>query len=111
MGILVPLSAFAAGFDLGYVNSVFAEITTLVNTLVPLLLALALLLFIWGVIQYFILGADEEAKRETGRVYMIYALLGLVAIVAVWGLVALALQIFGLEGTHTPPPLPGLPSV
>jgi len=86
----------------------WGQIDILVNALIPTLMALALLLFIWGVIQYFILGADDEGKRETGRAYMLYAIIGLVAIVAVWGIVNLVVQILG-TGYGTAPAKPGVP--
>ena len=94
--------------QLGWFSSLFSQIDTLVNALIPIVMALALLLFIWGVIQYFILGADDEGKRETGRAYMLYAIIGLVAIVAVWGIVNLVVQILG-TGYGTAPATPGVP--
>jgi len=109
VAILPMLAGAQADPQLGYFDSLFIQISDLVtNILIPLVLALALLLFIWGVIQYFILGAGDEGKRETGRAYMLYAIIGLVAIVAVWGLVNLVLQILGV-GVAGPPPPPGIP--
>ena len=110
--LLTPLFAMAADFepDLGYIDSVFSQISTIISSvLIPLVLALALLLFIWGVIQYFILGADDQEKRETGRAYMLYAIIGLVAIVAVWGIVALVMEILGITrgAAGTAPGIPG----
>ncbi len=111
--LVVPVIAGAQGgaaTDLSYVGNLFAQIENIISAvLIPLVLALALLLFIWGVIQYFILGADDEGRRETGRAYMLYAIIGLVAIVAVWGLVNLVLQLLGV-GTDTAPPAPTIPS-
>lgn len=106
--LALPLLAFAQTPQLGWFSSLFSQIDTLVNALIPIVMALALLLFIWGVIQYFILGADDEGKRETGRAYMLYAIIGLVAIVAVWGIVNLVVQILG-TGYGTAPATPGVP--
>lgn len=98
-----------AGANLNYIDNVFTQIDDLItDILIPLLFGLALLVFIWGVIQYFILGADDEGKRETGRAYMLYAILGLVAIVAVWGIVGIVVTIFGVGGGTTPS-IPGVP--
>lgn len=109
--LVVPMLAGAqADADLGYIGGLFTEISNIISeVLIPLVLALALLLFIWGVIQYFILGADDEGKRETGRAYMLYAIIGLVAIVAVWGLVNLVLQLLGVD-TDAAPPAPDVPA-
>lgn len=101
----------AADSDLTYIENLFTYISNLISgVLIPLLFGFALLVFIWGVIQYFILGADDEGKRETGRAYMLYAILGLVAITAVWGIVNIVATIFGVDGTFTTPTIPGVPS-
>ncbi len=112
--LFVPMLAMAQAVvsaqpDLNWFASLANQLETVVNALIPILLALALLLFIWGVIQYFILGAGDEGKRETGRAYMLYAIIGLVAIVAVWGLVNLVLSILGI-GVGTAPAAPGVPA-
>lgn len=109
--LVLPVVAGAQStVEFGWIDSIFTSIQNLVqNILIPLVLALALLFFIWGVIQYFILGADDEGKRETGRAYMLYAIIGLVAIVAVWGIVNLFAEILGI-GFDTAPAAPGIPS-
>lgn len=104
--MLMPLvtAAQSANADLSYFNDLFIQIEQLIaNVLIPLLLALALLMFIWGIIQFFILGAGDEDKRAAGRSYMLYSIVGLVAIVAVWGFVNLLLQIIGINPDAAPP--------
>lgn len=110
--LLIPalVGAQSADPDLGYVANLFAQIEQIIaEVLIPLLLALSLLLFIWGIIQFFILGAGDEEKRATGRAYMLYSIVGLVAIVAVWGLVNLLLQILGIS-PDAAPPAPDIPN-
>ena len=103
------VGAQSADPDLGYIAELFAQLNIIIaDILIPLLLALSLLLFIWGIIQYFILGAGDEEKRATGRAYMLYSIVGLVAIVAVWGLVNLLLQILGVS-PDAAPPAPDIP--
>lgn len=92
--ILTPVIVSAQTTDISYFYSLFGWLLQIANTAVPLLIALSVFLFIWGVIKYFIYGATDESARTAGRVYMLYALIGLVAIVAVWGLVFLIIQIF-----------------
>lgn len=107
--LMLPIVVGAAGADLTYIEDLFVQIDRIVQeVLIPLLLALSLLLFIWGIIQYFILGAGDEEKRATGRQYMLYSIVGLVAIVAVWGLVNLLLQIIGIS-PQAAPPAPNVP--
>ena len=105
---LVPLFAGAqATSDLSYFTTLFTQIRALIeNFMIPIMFGIALLLFFWGIITYFILGADDEGKRETGRAYMLYSIIGLVGIVAVWGLVNLVIQILGIGGGVVPPQPP-----
>ncbi len=100
---LAPTFAFAADADLTYFTSLIGKVSSIINTLIPIVLALALLMFLWGMFQYFILGAGDEGKRETGRSYMIYGLIGLAVMVAVWGLVNLLISIVGVNTGGTVP--------
>ena len=60
--------------------------TDVVVLVVPGLITLALAIFIWGVIKYITAG-DSEEGRSKARNTIIYGVIGLFAIVAVWGLV------------------------
>ena len=63
--------------------------------MIPILITLAVLYFIWGVIQYVI--ADDEEAKSAGRDRIIYGLIGFVAIIALWGLVKLLTRTFGIS--------------
>ena len=54
--------------------------------LAVLMIAFALVAFLWGVTKYIASGADEE-KRTNARNLIVYGVIGLFAMVAVWGLV------------------------
>ncbi len=71
--------------------------------LVPVLLAIAFIVFLWGVYKYFILGATEEKSRENGRQFVLWGVIGFVVILSVWGLVGIVGNAFGLSpGGHAP---------
>ena len=75
-----------------------AGLTDLVNTyLIPFMIALAVLGFIYGVFLFFIMGSSDEEKRAQGRSLMLYALIGFVAIVALWGIVTFLAEAFGFD--------------
>lgn len=79
---------------------VFADIIsfatcTISSIIIPLLVALAIMVFIYGVITY-VISADDEEKRKTGRQYMMYGIIGIFVMVSVWGLVNILSNTFGV---------------
>ena len=75
-----------------YVGSGSTGIIGIINTvIVPVIFALAFLVFIWGVINYFLINGGEEKKREEGRQFIFWGILGIVLLFSVWGFVNLLL--------------------
>ncbi len=81
------------------IGDVLCRIATILNTIIPVLIVLGVVYFIWGVVQY-VIGGDEEAKTA-GRDKMIYGVIGLVVIVGLWGLVAIVRNTFGLSNAQS----------
>ncbi|MCX6752485.1 MAG: hypothetical protein NTZ87_03230 [Candidatus Nomurabacteria bacterium] len=84
-------------------NSKFQDVliyaTCIINkSVIPLIFALAVALFVWGVVQY-VINSDEEAKKEKGRQFMIWGIIALAVMVSVWGLVNILGNTFGIEKT------------
>jgi hypothetical protein len=77
--------------------SILCKLSVLLNTVIPVLIVLGVIYFIWGVITYVIAGEDEAKTK--GRNMMIYGLIGLLVIVSVWGLVNILRNSFGIYGT------------
>jgi len=69
------------------------------NVLVPLIFALAFIVFIWGVFQYFIAGGHDEEKRESGKQLMLWGIIGFFVMVSVWGLVNILRGTFNFNDT------------
>jgi hypothetical protein len=67
------------------------------NAMIPFLFAVAIIMFIWGVIKFFIINSDEEAKREQGKQFMIWGIVALAVMLSVWGLVGILKTTFGLN--------------
>lgn len=106
----IPLGAMLIPFVALAQTTLQAIIQTLINVVnlvVPLLIGIALIVFIWGVIKYITAGGDE-AKRTEARNTILYGVIGLFAIIAVWGLVKVLSTTFGIErgGTIERPQFP-----
>ncbi len=91
------------------ISDIINKILDILQTVIPLLVAIAVIYFLWGVVQ-FITSAGDETKRTEGRNKIIYGLIGLAVMIAVWGLVNILLQTFDLEGGGAAPDVPELPT-
>lgn len=63
----------------------------ILNPFIGLLIAIALLVFIYGVIE-FITGADNEDKRTQGKQHIIWGIIGLFIMVSVFGIMNIILS-------------------
>jgi hypothetical protein len=84
--------------DSSFFTNAITAIGTLVNLIIPVLIALGVLFFIWGLVQFIFASGDEAAKDE-GKRKMIWGVIALFVIVSVWGLVALLNQVTGVNQT------------
>ncbi|MEK7113908.1 MAG: hypothetical protein AAB873_03730 [Patescibacteria group bacterium] len=64
--------------------------------IIPLIIAVAMLTFIWGVVR-FVINTDNETAQTKGKDMMIWGIVGLTAMFAVWGLVKILGTTFGIE--------------
>ncbi len=96
----------AGGLNTTAIQGLSDSIIGLLNTVVvPLVFALAFIVFLWGVFQAFILGANNEEKRKEGAKFVMWALIGFVVMISIWGLVNLAKSLLP-TGNNTRPDLP-----
>lgn len=72
------------------------------NSIIPLIFAIAIVMFVWGAVKFFIIGADEESKREQGKQFMIWGVIALTVMTAVWGIVGIVGGTFGLKSNVLP---------
>ena len=86
----IPLSTGLGGALIG--------IRDTMNFIVPMLIGIAVIVFLWGVLA-FILHANDPDKRKEGRGFMLWAIIGIVVMVSVWGLVGFVQKTFNLENS------------
>jgi hypothetical protein len=100
----VPLitSAQIFGGD-GKLKGYIESITGFINgTVIPVIIGLAILSFIWGMFRYFVWGAADEEARSKGKQVMIYSILGLVLILSFQGIVMLIAYTLGFTDVTIP---------
>lgn len=80
-----------------YIGGGNTGIIGLLNTVVvPVIFALAFLVFVYGLVNYFFLQASDEKKREEGRTFVLWGFIGIVVLFSVWGFVNLLLSTLGI---------------
>ncbi len=78
---------------------------SLLNLILPITVALALLYFLWGLTTFIQKSGDEKAHAE-GRSKMVWGVIALFVMFSVWGLVAfLQNELIGGSGTSTSFPI------
>ncbi|MCK6462293.1 MAG: hypothetical protein L6Q29_00500 [Candidatus Pacebacteria bacterium] len=68
----------------------------ILNKIVPLIIAIAVIILLIAIIGYIRAGEDEE-KRKNYHNLIIYAIIGLFVMVSVWGLVNILEGTFNLD--------------
>ena len=102
---LSPMLVFAQGVN--NLTGLMSFISNVVRWAGPTLGAIAILYFIWEVIQYTIAG--DEDKKKAAKSGVVWAIVGIFVIFSIWGLVNILQNTFagqGTTGTINLPPLP-----
>ena len=79
----LPLVSLAAVNNLSDAGSFI--INTINNILVPVLFAVAFIVFLWGAFKTFILGANSEEVKDQGKNLMLWGLIGFFVMVSISG--------------------------
>lgn len=97
----LPLISSAAT-QVNNISDVGTFIIGIINgVLVPVLFAVAFIVFLWGAFNTFILGANSEDVKDKGKSLMLWGLIGFFVMVSVWGLVNILTGSVGLNTTQT----------
>lgn len=96
--LLVPSLAFAQ--TVNSVQDLGDFIISMINTvIVPVIFALAFLVFVWGAFTFFVSGGAEEEKRDKGKQMMLWGLIGFFVMISVWGLVNILVGTVNLDNS------------
>jgi len=72
-----------------------------INLALFLLMAVATLMFVWYVIQYFV--RPNENRKDAGN-YVLYSVIGFFVIFSIWGIVNVVTNTFQLGGSSSSQP-------
>lgn len=101
--LLTPMVALAQiarpGGGGGQFETLLRNIIEFTNeVLIPFIIGIGFLVFVWGMFKFFIVGGANDDAKEQGKSLMIYATLGFLLIIVFWGVVNLLASSTGLEG-------------
>lgn len=71
----------------------------IINPLIRIMFAIAIAVFIWGVIQYVLKKDSIDAKGQ-GRQHMMWGLIGLAIMTSVFFIIRIVVNTFGLDGVQ-----------
>jgi hypothetical protein len=96
---LAPLSVFAQ--DVGYLTGFIGQVQDIVNSLPPIIIGLAVVFFLWGIVQ-FVMAGDDEGARAKGKSHMLWGIIAILVMVSLWGIIALLQTVFNIGGGAAP---------
>ena len=97
--LAAPSLAFAQ--TLGNLTTLSGNIRAFLNTLFPILLAVAVLYFFWGLVT-FIRASGDPKNSESGKSIMIWGIASLFIMVSIWGILTWLGTTTGLTGGSVP---------
>jgi uncharacterized membrane protein YidH (DUF202 family) len=104
VALVSPLFAsaqIAQGPSGGRFELLLSNILVFTNTvLIPFIIGIGFLVFVFGMFRYFIAGGADEEARKSGKSLMIFATLGFVLIIVFWGIINLLTSSTGLQGDN-----------
>ncbi|MES2437173.1 MAG: hypothetical protein V4519_04135 [Patescibacteria group bacterium] len=98
--VLVPSMASAqdidpSGFNADGLTSTIMNLTNVLNYAIPFFIALAIVMFIIGVIRVILAKGPEDAKKA--REFLVWSIVGVTVILGIFGISRLLISAFGLD--------------
>jgi hypothetical protein len=103
MNIMLGIS-FGSGSSCGQLCDLASTVLSLINNVaVPLIFALAFIVFIWGVAKAYIFSGGETEAVAQGHRLILWGIVAFAVMISLWGLVNVVADTFGLGGYGAPP--------
>jgi len=94
------VNAQGSGGPVG-IFAIINQLTTIIQRIVPLLIGIAVLMFLWGILKY-VIAKDEDSQKEA-RNTMLWGIITIFVMVSVWGLINILVDSFAFNKTATAP--------
>ncbi len=94
---IAPAIAFASSKTL---SDLVITVTGYLNQALVLMMSLAVVIFVWQIIQYYI---KPDAERAEAGKYVMYSVIGFFIILSFWGIVNVLQNTFGLDNESNQP--------
>ena len=91
---LLPAVAFAQ-YQVTNSSTLFSATQSILNAVIPIIIALAIVYILWGIVQSFVKGSEEE--RKAGHMKILYGIIALFIMISIWGLVNILVNTTGLS--------------
>jgi hypothetical protein len=96
---MLAMAQIATSPNGGPFQTLLTNILTFTQTvLIPFILGIGFLVFVWGMFKFFIVGGANDDAKEQGKSLMVYATLGFLLIIVFWGVINLLANSTGLQG-------------
>lgn len=69
----------------------------IINPIIMLLFALAVVYFLWGLFE-FLSNTENEEKRTIGKSHMLYGVIGIFIMIAVWSILSVIMNTLNITG-------------
>ena len=92
MDLFLPRVAYAESFN-EFLTNVTNEI---INPLIGFMFALAVVIFLYGVLQ-FLMNAESEEAKTTGKQHMIWGIIGIAIMMSVWTILSVVSNTVGTD--------------
>lgn len=90
--VFAPFLAFAE--TLGGILNIIGQ---LISAATPIVVALALIFFFWGLAQFIYNSGDTEKRGQAIQI-MIYGIIALFIMVSIWGIIGVLQTTFNIQG-------------
>lgn len=80
-------------------SGLFVGAVDVLNIVVRVIVAIAVIVFVWGIVKFLYTGRDNPKVRTEAAYYMLFGVLALATIGIIWGLVRVGTSLFNVEAT------------